>query len=283
MKVLQIITDKVLETIKNGFSLPWVKPWTVSPPSNAITGKPYRGINYFVALFFGQGENLFLTYKQASEKGGQVKKGAKGLPILFFTRQGKGTFDAKGREETRPVWRYYTVFALRDVEGLEHLRPEAKPFTPIATADAIVARIDAPITHGGDVAGYYPSQHAIIMPPRESFQTPSHYYCTLFHEAIHATGKHLGHKLAENGHGVAYSKEELVAEMGAAMLANAAGVWCEVLEKQSVAYVAGWLKKLTCEPKYLIEAAREAQKRVDYLLGVQPATYGEASEGGETV
>lgn len=272
MNVIEVIISKVTDAVKAGVALPWTKPWGVVPFCNAISKKPYRGINYFIAAMCGKGETLFVTYNQARAEGGFIKAGAKGLPIVFFKRVPTKEIDAHGKPKTFALLRYFTVFALRDTEGLEHLRPaKVDTFKPIATAEEIAKRIDAPIVEGGNRAFYSPSDHFIGMPTREQFKSANHYYCTLFHEAIHATAKLVGHDLSKNGGmgSESYSKEELIAEMGAAMLANAAGVWCEALEHNSTAYVANWLKSLGSNPAMLVQAGSQAQKRVDYLLGVK--------------
>jgi antirestriction protein ArdC len=272
MKVIDVIIQKVSDAVKTGISLPWTKPWGCVPFCNAISRKPYRGINYFIAAMFGKGETLFITFNQARAAGGFIKAGAKGLPIVFFKRIPTNEIDANGKAKSFAMLRYFTVFALRDTEGLDKLRPAiVSDFKPIATAEEIAKRIDAPVIEGGNVACYSPREHTICMPSKAQFVSTQHYYCTLFHEAIHATAKIVGHDLSKNGGmgSESYSKEELIAEMGAAMLANAAGVWCEALEHNSTAYVTNWLKSLGSNPAMLVQAGSQAQKRVDYLLGIK--------------
>ena len=287
--VYQIVTDRITAQLEAGV-VPWRKSWTTTGvPRNLASGKAYRGINVWLLFSTGFTSPYWLTYRQALERGGNVRKGEKGTLVVFwklFQRKGDGsqpTTIPPGQEAGRmlPLLRYYTVFNVEQCDGLTDVpTPEAKTHEhePIAEAEAIwQAWTDKPgVIHQGNAAVYRRGTDAITMPPRPQFETPEDYYSTLFHEGTHATGHPSrlarGTLLESSQFGSAtYSKEELVAELGSAYLCAMCGIFDRTADN-SAAYLASWLKALKEDKTLIVHAAANAQKSADYILrDYQPA------------
>lgn len=282
--VYQIITNQILEALEQG-QVPWRKPWRVLPPANLITKRPYRGINVFLLGFAGYGSQYWLTFNQAKQLRGNIRKGEHGTRIIFWKCKTRETESADGEiEERRSAFlRYYTVFNLEQTEGLSALLT-LPPAFPIESAEEIVKAMPNPPAFEQDSrAAYIPSRDTITMPSRTAFQSQAEYYSTLFHELTHSTGhaKRLGRegidKIQPFG-SEDYSKEELVAEMGSAMLCGVTGIEQATIGN-SAAYLRGWINRLKGDSRLLIAAARAAQAAADYILGESekdsPASDGE--------
>lgn len=302
MNVYEIITDRILDRLKAGV-VPWRQPWRDSTgntkrrpggnwPTNLVSGKPYRGCNVFLLAMQGYQSPLWVTYKQAQAKGGQVRKGEKATPVIFWSPVEKT--EADGSKRKILLLRYYSVFNVGQCDGLampEAPKPEATPeptepaFNPIAECEAIVKSYsDAPsLLHGGNRACYMPATDQVFMPEATAFKDREHYYSVLFHELTHSTGHHkrLARKgiTALEGFGShSYSFEELVAECGAAFLCGHAGIETTTLD-DSASYIASWMRRLKDEPKWIVEAAGKAAKAADLIRGVRAeATTTEESE-----
>jgi antirestriction protein ArdC len=224
----------------------------------------------------------WLTFKQAKQLGGSVRKGERGTPCILWKWINRSDENAEtGDTETKqiPLIRYYSVFNVEQCDGISHARLEAKqdepePFNPIESAERIVASYPKPpsISEDGRSAAYYrPATDSIHTPKREAFDSEENYYLTLFHEAVHSTGHEsrlarpgVSNPIRFGGHD--YTQEELVAEMGAAFLAAEAGIDAEGLMDNSAAYVASWLKALRNDKKLVVFAGAQAQKAVDHIL-----------------
>ena len=266
--VYQIITDRIIESLEKGVN-PWRKPWNAEQgsPRNAITGRGYNGINWFLLNLHGGGR--FLTYNQSKKAGGQVKKGEKGCPVVYWN-----FFETEknGEKKTIPFLKYFTVFSLDQCEGLDHLKEEkVEPldFVPVDKAEATIQGTGAKINHRGAQAFYSPSDDEITLPEKEDFKSVDEYYSTAFHELIHWTGH--SDRLKRKGiEGVAafgsetYSKEELVAEMGAAFLCGEHGI--DGCLDNSASYLASWIKRLKGDNKLAIQAAAQAGKASDFIM-----------------
>lgn len=266
--VYEIVTERIIEKLKKG-EIPWRKPWNSYPAVNWVTQKLYRGINQ---LLLEPGE--YATWNQIKKAGGHVKKGAKSHMVTFWKLIEVKNEDEEGVVETIPFLRYYRVFNIKDCEGIESRRKvETFDHDPIEEAEKIIEGYpDAPeITFAPGRAFYRPSDDIISIPEKSDFEQVEEYYSTIFHEMVHSTGhkKRLGRngvtKLSAFG-SHEYSKEELVAEIGAAMLCGLAGIEQETLDN-SAAYVQGWLKKLEGDSKFIVSAASQAQKAADYIAG----------------
>lgn len=282
--VYEIITERILEKLEQG-TIPWQRPWSGGGcPTNLVSGKAYRGVNIWLLGCQDFASPYWVTYKQAKALGGQVKKGQRGTPCIFWKFLTHDTENSKtGETETKqiPLIRYYSVFnAVEQCDGLKHKRLETQaeepaPFNPIEAAETIVASYpDAPsISQDGRGSAYYrPATDSIHMPERQSFDSEEHYYATLFHEMTHSTGHEsrlarpgLSNPIRYGSH--EYSQEELCAEMGSAFLLAQAGIDSDSLTNNSASYIASWLKALKNDPKLVVLAAAQAQKAVDHVLG----------------
>lgn len=283
--VYERVTSRIVERLEEGV-VPWHSPHmaTVGFPKNFQSGRPYRGVNVLLLAMAGYVSPWFLTYKQAQERGGQVRKGEKGFLVVKF-----GTFAkelAEGEEEKRSFLRHYTVFNACQMDGIEFPEPQLPPF--VATnrteiADGMVLDMpDAPLIHEGRSVRtcYDPVEDCIDIPHRAHFESGERFYKSLFHELVHSTGaaKRLARKSLLDNRGISmadktiYSKEELVAEIGAAYLCAHAGIVMDDHEN-SAAYIQSWLEVLkdSKNRRWIIEAAGHAQKAVDYILGMEPA------------
>lgn len=281
-KVHQIITDRIIEQLEEG-NIPWRKPWGGAEvePKNLISNKEYSGINFFLLSMLNLKSPYFLTYKQAKACGGNVKKGEKGFPIIYFSVK-KKEVNAAGEttKNSFAFMKYYTVFNLEQCEGINPDKipfipeDEKLEFNPITQAELIAnGYIGAPeIEFKKNQACYYPILDKINMPEKENFHSNEEFYSTLFHEMVHSTG----HKkrlcrpeiVESNYFGSSdYSKEELVAELGAAFLCSRAGIDNTI--ENSAAYVKSWLKRLRSKDnvKWIVEAGSKAQKAVNYIYG----------------
>jgi len=280
MDIAQIITDRIIADLENGVA-PWVKPWSASKSSptlgmahNPTNGTVYRGFNQFWLTMMGSSSNAWMTYKQASAVGAQVRKGEKGTPIVFWLIGDKKHTNESGQTESSKyvLLKHYTVFSVEQLDGYVvptvPVEPTDEPtaFPEIASVESVIDRLAlrGGLHHGGDSAFYTPSRDAISMPVRKAFKTDSDYCATLLHEAVHATGhksrldRFTPARFASEG----YAYEELVAELGAAMLCARCGVDGQL---QHSAYIGSWLKTLKNDKKFILTAAAHAQKAIDWI------------------
>jgi antirestriction protein ArdC len=278
--VYDIVTERILAELEKG-EIPWRKPWRTLPPVNLISKKPYRGINVFLLALQGYGSQFWLTFNQAKQLGGNVRRGEHGTKIVFWKFDSYETETADGETEERKsaVLRYYTVFNLEQTEGLRALLT-LPPASPIESAEEIVKRMPNPPAFEQDAqAAYIPSRDVVTMPSRTAFESQAEYYSTLFHELTHSTGH--AKRLAREGFDTpqkfgsdSYSREELIAEMGSAMLCGVAGIEQSTVGN-SAAYLRGWISRLRGDSRLVVSAASAAQKAADYIRGVaQPQAGG---------
>ena len=268
------ITGRILALLTQG-TVPWRKPWKVRTgwPRNYISQKPYRGINVFLLIAMSYESPLWLTFRQVSKLGGSVRKGEKACPVVFWKQliiEGKES----GETEKIPMLRYYYVFNVAQCDGLNTNPPlvETNGNSLTTPAKTVAGMPQPPATKHGMACAYYsPSEDCVGMPARERFEIEENYYATWFHELVHATGHETRLKrstLTESaGFGSnPYCKEELIAEMGAAFLCGQA----EIAERtigNSAAYIKGWLAALQTDKTLIVQAAAQAQKAADFILG----------------
>ncbi len=285
--VYELITSRIMEKLAQGV-IPWQRPWSGGAPKNLLSGKPYRGINVFLLTAQGYASPYWLTFVQAQELGAHVRRGEKGTLIVFWKRHEAEPQEEEAEEpspsERKPLLRYYYVFNLEQVEGLDSVKALAKAerkFTPRTACEQVVAGMPQrpTILHQEPRAFYRPLTDTVNIPARALFRSPQEYYSTLFHELSHATGhqKRLARPtlmdLCPFG-STNYSKEELVAEMGAAFLCGHCGIENTTVDN-SAAYIGSWLTRLRNDKTLVILAAAQAQKAADYILGQ------DAKQGGE--
>lgn len=286
--VYQKVTDRIVAELEKGVQ-PWFKPWNAEHAAGRITrplranGIPYRGINVLMlwgsALEGGYSAPLWLTYKQAQELGGQVRKGEKGSLVVYANRITRTeTDEATGEEHERdiPFMKGYTVFNAEQVDGLPaHFyavqAPTLDPVARIEHAERFFGATGADVRHGGNQAYYTAGADRVQMPPFETFRDAESYYATLAHELTHWT-KHKARldrdfgrkKWGDEG----YAMEELVAELGAAFLSADLELTPEP-RADHAAYIASWLKVLKDDKRAIFSAAAHAQRAADYLAGLQ--------------
>jgi antirestriction protein ArdC len=266
--------------------VPWRKPWNVEAgmPKNLVSKKEYRGINSLILACSPYGSPYWLTFKQAVEKGGHVKKGEKSSLVVFWKWiDRKSAVDSEDVDACDagtgkiPMLRYYNVFNLDQTSGIDAppVQETTNTFTPIEKAEQIVAGmpLKPEILHGGNKAAYSPTVDRIKMPQKHTFNTPEEYYCTLFHELSHSTGhqNRLNRKSLTDIAGFGdhtRSREELVAEFSSAFLCAMSGIEQKTLEN-SEAYIKSWLNVLANDKKMLVMAAAQGQKAADYILNKQ--------------
>lgn len=281
-KVYDIITQNIIEKLEAG-TIPWRKPWAAGKaPQNLISRKPYRGVNSFILNCAEFASPYWLTFKQAQGKGGSIKKGSKSTAIVFWKFNEHTRTNNEGEEKTDrvPFVRYYRVFNLEQCDGIEAPAEDAVEHTPIdsiATAEAIVEGMPGrpEIRENLNRAFYSPGKDYVGMPVKDTFTGAEEYYSVLFHELSHSTGhasrlNRFKQDRAASFGSSEYSKEELIAECGAAFLCGMAGIEAATIEN-SAAYIKGWLKALRNDNKLLIQASGKAQKAADYILNIEAA------------
>jgi antirestriction protein ArdC len=293
--VYAIVTEKITAALEAG-TVPWQRPWTVpgGMPRNLVSKRPYRGMNrILLALGEPYASPWWLTFRQAKALGGHVRAGEKAALVTFWKRpepNGPGDdHDEDATDRRAPLLRYYHVFNVAQCEGIA--APPLEDIVPTAHerlnwCEQIVTGMPHPpaIRDGYDRAFYSPTVDLVGMPRLELFRSAEDYYATLFHEVTHATGhpsrldrEHLGTPAPFGSPD--YSREELVAELGAAFLCGHAGIFPHVADNQA-AYLAGWLKVLKGDKRLLPIAASQAQRAADFILGAHAAA--KAEEEAET-
>lgn len=281
MSIYKEINEKILEKLKKGV-IPWkhyIKgKCSLGYPKNIVTGKEYRGINVWT-LADDFPSDRFGTYKQFQAMGKSVKKGEKGHPVYFWKFLEKEV-EGKDKLETIPFMKKYFVFNESQCEGYEvstKKKEENLQFKAIEQAEEILSKFPIGFPKPQETtktsAFYRPRTDEIFMPKKEWFVSSTRYYAVLFHESIHATG----HKSRLKREGVeevssfgseTYSKEELVAELGASYLCGKAEILEDTIENQA-SYLENWMRKIKKEESLFVRAAGLAQKSTDYLLGVK--------------
>ena len=230
----------------------------------------------FTAFAKGYGSSYWLTFNQAKERGGSVRKGEKASLVVFW-KQYETKDKQTGEPITIPIMKYFNVFNAEQVDGIEipdAVKFEPLDFQPIEAAERIVAGyVGGPVVSydGGQQAFYRPSTDTVHMPSKTRFASEPELYSTIFHELSHSVGhsSRLDRKLDTDPKPFGspdYGKEELIAEMSAAFLCSHAGIAPTVIENQA-AYVRGWLKQIKADKKLVISAAGQAQRTADWILG----------------
>ncbi|MEZ0295122.1 MAG: ArdC family protein [Candidatus Methylacidiphilales bacterium] len=274
------ITERFIEQLKKG-TVPWRRPWVSA--QNIVSQKAYRGINSLLLGSASYNSPFWMTFKQARDLGGNVCKGAKAMPVVYYKfldkrdKAGNVVLTRNGTPAKVPLIRWSMVFNLEQTEKIEAPKVgiEPRPAVPLAAAAAILENAKlCPIKHGGFAALYSPDKDIIKMPPEKMFRSAEDYFHTAYHEATHATG----HSSRLDREGVTmpskfgserYSKEELVAELGAAFLSNEAGILDKVRFDNSASYLDSWINKLEKDHSLILSAASQAQKSTDFILGVK--------------
>lgn len=290
MDVYAVVTDRIIAEMEKGI-IPWQRPW-VGVAEGAIrrsNGRPYSLINQM--LLGKPGE--YLTFRQCQDEGGKVKKGAKAQLVVFWKMMHRDKKDSAGNtirdvnglpvDDPVPVLRYYNVFHISDCEGIEPKYSTVNlPDTaaPVERADEIIddysSRAKLTIEHSKQNKAYYsPSRHLVSLPVMEQFENSAGYYATAFHELTHSTGhKSLLNRFSENDGAAAfgsesYSREELVAEIGACGILHELGIETEKSFRNNAAYIQSWLGALKNDKRLIVSAASRAEKAIRLILGIE--------------
>ncbi len=283
------VTDSIIARLEQG-TIPWRKPWSSRVaagdgiPRNFNSGRPYRGINVFLLAMQPYASPFWVTFKGAQAAGGTVRRGERSTLVVFWKPLAISDTDpATGAERTRtvPMLKHYRVFNVEQCDGIELPAVGATPeFDPLEQCETVLGEMPCrpEIAYGGDRAYYQPATDRVQLPPRKAFPTAEGFYETAFHELAHSTGHpsrlNRDDLVKTAGFGTqTYSREELVAEMTAAMLCGHCGISPQTLDN-SAAYIQGWLSKLRDDRKLLVVAAARAQKAADYILGATDAPSG---------
>ncbi len=284
------ITNRIIADLENGVR-PWMKPWSAGNTEGRITrplrhnGQPYSGINILMlwasAIEQGFLSPIWMTFKQAQELGGHIRKGEHGSLVVyastFTAKNEKGETDADLREI--PFMKGYTVFCVDQVDGLPahyYTKPEPRFNTVqrIEHADDFFVATKADIRYRGGKAYYAIEPDYVQLPPIEAFRDAGSFYATLAHECVHWTrhSSRLDRNLGRKKWGDAgYAAEELVAELGSAFLCADLELTPEIRDDHA-SYIASWLEVLKNDKRAIFSAAAYAQKAVDFLHGLQPRT-----------
>lgn len=290
-KVYEQVNERIIALLEQGVS-PWRKPWKsengkIEVAKNLISKKPYRGCNFFIVNSMGYSSPYWLTFNQAKQKGGNVKKGEKGTLIVFWKTFSVSETNEKSETKNKDIPFLRTSYIF-NVQQCENLKVEEEPkidlvdHNPIESCENALKKFPLgmpELRHVQDRAFYSPSQDYINMPKMGLFESGQEYYHTLFHESIHATGhkSRLNRQTLTDIHyfgDANYSQEELVAEMGASYMSALCGI-DNVTIQNSASYLSNWIAAIRKDNKLVLKAASQAQKAVDFLTGYQ---YTEESE-----
>lgn len=289
--VYQQVTDTIIAQLEAG-TIPWQKSWTgnsfgdFSLPKNAVTGNHYRGIN--IVLLWGASldkqfaSNEWASFKQWQTKKEAIRKGEKGSMIVYTDTFEK---EVDGELKKIPFLKYSVVFNRAQLtsftpEAVESVEPPKSLVERIAAVDDFVGNTLAVIEDCKGTPAYSPLHDKIFMPPASDFidtkqcSATENYYSTLLHELTHWTGhpKRLERKMKSKFGDHAYAEEELIAELGAAFLSAEFGV-TQAEKADHASYIANWLKVLKDNKQFVISAASEASKAVEYMKELQPLKF----------
>ena len=294
--IYQRVTAQIVASLEHGVR-PWLKPWNAEHAAGRITrplrgnGVPYQGINVLMlwgaAVERGYAAPIWMTFKQALELGGCVRKGEKGSQVVYASTFSRTETDGESGEESErdiPFLKGYTVFNVEQIDGLpaHFTAPAETPLDPvqrIAHAEQFFSATGATIRHGGNQAYYSMASDAVQMPFFETFRDAESYYATLAHELTHWTrhpsrlDRSFGRKrFGDEG----YAMEELVAELGAAFLSADLGLTPEPREDHA-AYIGHWLNVLKNDKRAIFTAASHAQRVADFIAAFAAPAQQEAA------
>ena len=282
------VTARIVGELEAG-RVPWVQPWGkpggTAPglPRNALTARHYSGVNVLIlwgaVIEHGFPSQGWLTFKQALEAGGAVRKGERGTTVVYADRFVPEAEKARAVEtgdaaKMVPFLKRFTVFNVAQCEGLRPgLAPDPIPLPErdiVPVAESVIAASGVAFRIGGSQAFYVPASDYVQVPPQPAFFDQINYYRTALHELTHATGHpaRLDRKLTTGFGTKDYAREELVAEMGSAFLCAALGI---VPTVRHADYLGSWLDVLREDNRAIFRAASAASKAADWLLDRQRA------------
>lgn len=287
----ETVAEKIIKQLEEG-TAPWQKPWNAEKsasflPYNPTTGNRYKGINALHLMASNREDQRWLTYRQASDLGAQVKKGEKSTTVQYwkFTedrikldeKTGKPVLDKDGKKQKetvkleRPRVFYASVFNAEQIDNMP--APEVKKeqqWNPIERAEKILASSGAVIKHSQhDNAFYRPIADEIHLPKKEAFDSADKYYATALHELGHWTGhsSRLDRPMSNPFGSEGYAKEELRAEISSMLLGEELEIGHD--PEQHTAYVGSWIKALKEDPLEIFRAAADAEKITGFVLALE--------------
>jgi antirestriction protein ArdC len=287
------VTASIVAALESG-TRPWRRTWRTDhaagprAPVNGATGRRYRGVNLLLLLIrglaHGSPDPRWMTYRQAQERGWQVRRGERATTVFFFKRlavaDDRDTQPAPDPIEPGrrfvPLLRAFSVFHASQVDGVPPLAPpgpsdaETLAWSPPEAIEVIAANSGVPIHHGGDQACYIPARDTILLPPPAAFESPAAYAATKAHELAHASGaKHrLNRDLTARFGTDGYAREELRAEIASAMLGAELGLDTDLPNHAD--YLAHWLEVLKADKREIFRAAADAGRIADWMLALHP-------------
>ena len=285
------VTRKIISELEAG-RFPWLQPWdshvASGPglPMNALTARRYSGVNVLLlwgaAIEGGYPSQCWLTFKQARQAGGNVRKGERGTLVVFADRFIPEAEKAKAQETGEgaravPFLKRFTVFNVAQCEGLrEGLASQPAPLPEreiIPHAEALIRATGADFRIGGDKAYYAPSGDFVAVPPQPAFRDQVNFYRTAYHELSHWTGHRTRLDRDQTGcfGSKPYAREDVCAEISAAFICAALGIAPTVRHSD---YVGSWLEVMREDNRAIFRAAGQASKAADYILA-----YSEAQNG----
>lgn len=279
VSIYETVTNRIVEALAQGV-VPWRKPWRGKDkmPCNAISKRPYHGVNLLLLSLTPFSDHRWLTVRQANESGGRIRRGERASIAVFWKQLEVNAEEEVGQDKRRsiPLLRYYHVFNAEQCEGLslpmlDDLNDELKVRSE--HAEEIIRAMPNPprIAEGGSIACYLPPQDLVRIPKILEFDSAEAYYATMFHELAHATG----HASRLNRPGVTgtiqfgssdYSREELVAELASSFCCAELGIDNTILDN-AASYIHGWLKALENDQKAVVLASGQAQRATDFIFG----------------
>lgn len=265
--IAEVVTKRVVNAIQSEHRLPWVRQWSNSGagvPSNPLSKTMYRGINFLVLSMLDGDDSQYVTFNQAKKAGGNVRKGASSNPVLYFNmieKEGKEK-DANGKPVMNrfPVLKYYKVFNIVDIEGLDFAPVPDREIETHVFAEMLASRAELTILHGAGKPSLRCSTGEVLMPFRERFDSDMHYYSRLFVEISRATRQKLADGKLKDLH-----FEELVAELAASMICAHMGIESFKTEHTD-GYIDQWIAAMNSDHNFIIKASANAQKVVDHLF-----------------
>jgi len=281
--IYQKVTDMIIEKLQSGI-IPWKKTWTTAYPKNFVSGLEYKGINILLLGLHDFESNYWLTFKQCKDLGGSIIKDSHSSLVVFWKPYVNiARITDKENEETSEaninfLLRYYYVFNIAQCNLPENVLQKHNIMSTnpkLLQAEQIIQKYPNPpeIVTNNLIPNprYLPRLDKIEIQSITNFHTSDDYYASLYHELVHSTGAK--HRLARRGiidtiqfGSENYSKEELVAEIGASYLCNISGIQ-KTIDNQS-AYIQNWLQALNNDNHLILIAASQAQKACDYILNI---------------
>jgi len=282
--VAQIVTDQIMEALERGV-VPWKKPWKAQLPQNMVSKMQYHGINLLLLSLSPYANPYFLTFNQIAEMEGAVIAGSHGYRVIFWRMLEHVSPDGEVTEI--PLMKYYTVFNLEQCVGIPESRKpktERLQFNPIEACEEVVEFMpEKPSFMVSNAAYYNRKEDAIGLPAKELFVNEEEYYSTMFHEMVHSTAhtKRLNRDGEQSmAYSEKYSMEELIAEIGSSFLSAHTGIAPRTIENQA-SYIAGWLKVLKGDKRFILSASAAAQKAVDYIMDEHQLDYNKCTWKGD--